>query len=62
MKYELEDSILSSYSMSGGGGTPSESMSISYSKITVSFAASGKDNAAGATPRVIYDLAKAQKG
>jgi type VI secretion system secreted protein Hcp len=63
VKYDLEDSIFSSFSMSaGGGGRPQESLSISYSKLTVSFAASGKDHKAGATPRVIYDLTLAKKG
>jgi type VI secretion system secreted protein Hcp len=63
IKYELEDAIISSYSMSaGGGGRPSESISISYAKIVVSFTTHDRANKGGAVPRVSYDLAKGNKG
>jgi type VI secretion system secreted protein Hcp len=65
VKYDLDNSIISSYSPSGsggqGGGRPYESMSISFSKITASFSSKDKAGASGAKPRVIYDLATASK-
>lgn len=61
VKYELEDAIFSSYSMSAAGSRPHESASISYSKVTVSFSTHDKANKAGGVPRVIYDLAKGTK-
>ncbi|MCB9959649.1 MAG: type VI secretion system tube protein Hcp [Rhodospirillaceae bacterium] len=42
MKYELEDALLSGYSCSGasGGGRPSESISLNFTKITTTYTVS----------------------
>lgn len=58
--YELEDVLISAYSVSTGGGVPSESISLSYAKITASFTSADKSNKAGAQMRVSYDLATAK--
>lgn len=55
--YELEDVLVSSYSVSAGdGGAPGESISLSFAKITMSYTAGGKDNKGGTPARVGYDL------
>ena len=61
VKYELEDAIISSYSMSATGSRHHESASISYAKVTVSFTTHDKANKGGAVPRVAYDLTKGTK-
>lgn len=59
--YELEEVMVSGYSVSTGGeGSPSESISLSYAKITASFTAADKSNKAGTPQRVSYDLATAK--
>ena len=42
MKYELEDALISGYSCSGssGGGRPSESVSLNFTKITTTYTVS----------------------
>jgi len=60
--YELEDVFISGYSVSSGGDSPSESISLSFAKILVSFATADKNNKAGATPKVSYDLTTAAAG
>jgi type VI secretion system secreted protein Hcp len=60
VEYELADVMVSSYSVSSGGGVPSESISLSYTKITMSYTASDKAGKAGNVPRVTYDLATAK--
>jgi len=60
--YDLEDAFISAYSVSTGGAVPVETITISYAKILVSFATADKNNKAGATPKVSYDLTAAQVG
>jgi type VI secretion system secreted protein Hcp len=60
VEYELADVMVSSYSVSSGGGVPSESISLSYTKIIMSYTASDKAGKAGNVPRVTYDLATAK--
>jgi type VI secretion system secreted protein Hcp len=60
VEYELEDVMVSSYSVSSGGGVPAESISLSYTKITMSYTASDKSGKQGQVPRVTYDLATAK--
>lgn len=62
VEYELEDTMVSSYSVSSGGGVPSESVSLSYTKITMSYTASDKTGKQSKVPRVTYDLATAKAG
>ncbi len=57
MKIELEDAIVSSYSVSSGGDRPSESISLNFTKISYQYDAfSGSDIKTG-TPKK-WDLAK----
>jgi len=60
--YELEDTFVSAYAVSTSGGRPTETIGLSFAKILVSFNTSDKDNKAGATPKVSYDLTAAQAG
>ena len=61
VSYELEDCLVSSYSVSAGDAAPSEGISISFAKLTMSYTAADRKNA-GATPeRVGYDLEKGVK-
>ncbi|WP_097459726.1 Hcp family type VI secretion system effector [Mangrovitalea sediminis] len=60
--YELEDCLISSYSVSAGSeGAPSESISLSFGKVTMSYTAADRDNATGTPERVGYDLAAGKK-
>lgn len=56
---ELEDAMISGYSVSSGGDKPSESISINFTKVT--YAPTAVKSAGGSTAqaKVIYDLAKA---
>lgn len=55
--YELEDVLVSSYSVSAGdGGAPMESISLSFAKITMSYTSADTKNKAGGPARVGYDL------
>ncbi len=62
VSYELEDTLLSSYSIASGGGIPSETISLSYSKITASFTATDKSNKSSQPARVVYDVAQGVAG
>jgi type VI secretion system secreted protein Hcp len=59
-EFELEDCIVSSYSMSASeSGAPYESISLSFSKIMSDLAMTDKTNKNGTPIKVGYDLAKA---
>jgi len=61
VSYELENCLVSSYSVSASEAAPAEGISISFSKMTMSYTASDRTNA-GATPeRVGYDLETGKK-
>lgn len=63
MTYELEDCVVSGYSISadgGEGGVPLENISLSYSKLTVSHTQYDKSNKVGTPVRSGYDLALAK--
>jgi len=62
VSYELEDTLLSGYSVSTGGEVPVETVTLSYSKITTSFTSTDKGNKAGQPARVVYDLAQGVAG
>jgi len=62
VSYELEDTLLSGYSVSTGGDVPAETVTLSYSKITTSFTSTDKSNKAGQPARVVYDLAQGVAG
>lgn len=66
MKVELENVLVSSYSVSGSGGQgvgrPMESIALNYLKITfTSFKMDQKGNAVGTPNRANYDIGKAAK-
>ena len=55
LKYELENTGLSGYSLSSGGDMPTESLSLNFTKVTETF--KGMDPATKANPiTVSYDL------
>lgn len=61
LTYELENTGLSGYSISSGGDQPSESLSLNFTKITVTF--KGLDPATAANPiSANYDLTKMKGG
>lgn len=62
VSYELDDTLLSGYSVSTGGEVPSETVTLSYSKITTSFTSTDKGNKSGQPARVVYDLAQGVAG
>lgn len=62
VSYELDDTLLSGYSVSTGGDVPAETVTLSYSKITTSFTSADKNNKAGQPARVVYDLAQGVAG
>jgi len=61
VSYELEDCLISSYSVSAGEAAPAEGISISFAKITMSYTASDRANSGGTPERVGYDLEKGVK-
>jgi type VI secretion system secreted protein Hcp len=62
VSYELEDVLVSSYSISAGSeSAPAESISLSFAKITMSYSAADGKNKAGGPERVGYDLAAGKK-
>ena len=55
LTYKLEDTGLSGYSISSGGDLPIESLSLNFTKITMSF--TGHDPGIGGSPETVgYDL------
>ena len=59
--YTLSDVLISSYSTSGsGGGAPSESLSLSYSKLVADLQGADKTNKNGQNMKVGYDLTTAK--
>jgi type VI secretion system secreted protein Hcp len=51
LKYELEDAIVSSYSISSGGERPTESFSLNFTKITKQYDAFSGDKKSTGTPK-----------
>lgn len=61
MDYELQDCLVSSYSLSAGGESdPVETISLSYSKLMVNYHDFDKANAGKSPQRVGYDLTTAK--
>jgi len=60
--YTLTNSLISGYSVSTGGDRPSESISISFSKIEFKLTPYGTDGKAGSPVVVSYDLSTAKSG
>ena len=61
VSYELENCLVSSYSVSAGDAAPSEGISLSFSKMTMSYTASDRTNKGGTPERVGYDLQTGKK-
>ena len=62
MKYELEDCMVSSYSVSAGSeGDPVESISLSYSKILLTYTDYDVNNKAASPKTVGYNVEKGKK-
>ncbi|MCE9533645.1 MAG: type VI secretion system tube protein Hcp [Planctomycetes bacterium] len=59
MSYNLENAMISGYSVSSGGDRPSESISINFTKIEFSFVETAADSTDAETPRTSYDISKA---
>jgi len=63
LKYELEDVIISSYSISAHGDSEAmETISFSYSKLTAIYTDNDKKNVGGNQQVASYDLATAKPG
>lgn len=63
MSYVLTNCIVSSYSITAqGDAEPSENISLSYSKIVVSYTDHDATNKAGSPMRVMYDVSKGEAG
>jgi type VI secretion system secreted protein Hcp len=62
LKYDLEDCMISGYSISSGGDMPSESISLNFTKIETAFTAELASGKAGEKKRIIYDIGKAKVG
>ncbi len=60
-KVELENVLVSSYSLSSGGDRPSESISLNFSKIIVSYIPIDDTGKPGAPITTGYDLATGKK-
>lgn len=59
MAYKLENVLISGYSISSGGDRPSESLSLSFTKIEFKGTQMDKANKGAGGASVTYDLAKA---
>jgi type VI secretion system secreted protein Hcp len=57
--FELENTLIAGYSQSSGGDRPSESISLNFTKVTMTESGSDATGASGQPASVIYDLAKA---
>ncbi|MFZ4622618.1 MAG: Hcp family type VI secretion system effector [Rhodoferax sp.] len=58
MEFTLEDVFISGLSISSGGDTPSESLSLNFSKITVDYFVQGLEGTADGKESFIYDASK----
>ena len=61
MSYELEECMISSYSVSSGGDRPSESISLSFTKMTMKFTPYDKNGKAESPLPAGYDMATGTK-
>jgi type VI secretion system secreted protein Hcp len=58
MQYELEDVLISGFSVSSGGDRPSESLSLNFTKIIFTYTPMKDKNETGDPVKVGYDLAQ----
>jgi type VI secretion system secreted protein Hcp len=62
VEYKLDQVLLSGYSVSSGGDRPSESISLSYTKIEMKYIVWGEDHTKTTQIPVSYDLGSAKSG
>ena len=62
VEYILEDCLISSYSISSGGDRPSESLSLSYTKIEMKYVVWDDSHSKSSQVPVSYDLGQAVAG
>jgi len=60
MEYELEDTMISGYSISSGGDRPTESLSLNFTTINCAPKVLDKDGNLSAGPKVKYDIGQAK--
>jgi len=56
-EYTLDNVLISGYSVSSGGDNPTESLSLSFTKITFKFTPTNPDGSPGTSIQTTYDLA-----
>ncbi|MDP4025127.1 type VI secretion system tube protein Hcp [Methylobacterium sp. NEAU 140] len=61
-QYELTNSLISGYSVSSGGESPSESVSLNFTKVMYKWVGAGADNTDGSGGSNTFDLASAKMG
>ncbi len=61
MQYKLEDALVSGYSVSSGGDTPTESISLNYTKIEMAYTPMDETGEPMNALRASYDLALTSK-
>ncbi len=61
MKYELEDCMISGYSVSSGGDRPTESISLSFTRIEMTYTPTEKDGSLGNPIPAGYDMVAGAK-
>lgn len=62
LQFDLENTLVSGWSMSSGGDRPTESVSLNFTKVTMTATPMGAGNDTGSPDRPFYDLAKSQGG
>jgi len=60
IQIEIDNTLVSGYSMSSGGDRPSESLTLNFTKITFNNIGMGPANATGQPDRAVWDLALQQ--
>lgn len=61
-QYELTNALISGYSVSSGGDSPTESISLNFTKVMYKWVGAGTDNAKGTGGSNSFDLATAKMG
>jgi len=62
LQFELENTLVSGWSMSSGGDRPTESVSLNFTKVTMTNTPMGDDNQTGTPDRPFYDLGQQTGG
>jgi type VI secretion system secreted protein Hcp len=60
-QYQLENALVSSFSVTSGGDRPRETISLSFTKLEFAFYQVNEDDGFGDTPRTGYDIALGRK-